>query len=58
MFLQFYVFMIVFFGACAAHDFATGRITGFSFGFLAGAMYYCGRYVEVKRFGEEGKEDE
>ena len=56
-FLRFYIFMIIFFTACAAHDFATGSITGFSFGWVFAAGYYCYRYLEVKQMLEDFHND-
>jgi len=56
-FLRFYIFMIIFFGACAVHDFVGGTITGFSFGWVFAMGYYFFRYLEVKQLVEEFHND-
>jgi len=56
-FLRFYIFMIIFFSACAGYDLMSGNITGFTFGWIFGVGYYGYRYFEVKQMLEDFHND-
>jgi hypothetical protein len=56
--LRFYIFMIIFFGACIVHDGIAGTVTGFSFGWVFAMGYYIFRYREVKQMLEDSQNDQ